>query len=73
MMIRIKEIRIFQEKVLGALKDIPELIEKYDIQMVTIAIPSLSRKITTNLRVSRIRSCESQHDAFYRRTCFREN
>ena len=45
MMIRIKEIRIFQEKkVLGALKDIPELIEKYDIQMVTIAIPSLSRK-----------------------------
>ena len=44
MMIQIKEIRIFQEKVLGALKDIPELIEKYDIQMVTIAIPSLSRK-----------------------------
>lgn len=32
------------KKVLGALKDIPELIEKYDIQMVTIAIPSLSRK-----------------------------
>ena len=31
-------------KVLGSLKDIPELIEKYDIQMVTIAIPSLSRK-----------------------------
>ncbi len=28
------------KKVLGALKDIPELIEKYDIQMVTIAIPS---------------------------------
>ncbi|MEJ4140327.1 nucleoside-diphosphate sugar epimerase/dehydratase [Enterococcus faecium] len=33
-----------EKKVLGALKDIPELIEKYDIQMVTIAIPSLSRK-----------------------------
>lgn len=32
------------KKVLGALKDIRELIEKYDIQMVTIAIPSLSRK-----------------------------
>lgn len=32
------------KKVLGALKDIPELIEKYDIQMVTIAILSLSRK-----------------------------
>ncbi|HGF7744831.1 TPA: polysaccharide biosynthesis protein [Enterococcus faecium] len=32
------------KKVLGALKDIPKLIEKYDIQMVTIAIPSLSRK-----------------------------
>ncbi|HAQ5461167.1 TPA: polysaccharide biosynthesis protein [Enterococcus faecium] len=32
------------KKVLGALKDIPELIEKYDIQMVTIAIPSLSKK-----------------------------
>lgn len=32
------------KKVLGALKDIPELIEKYDIQMVTIAIPYLSRK-----------------------------
>ncbi|EMF0411285.1 polysaccharide biosynthesis protein [Enterococcus faecium] len=32
------------KKVLGALKDIPELIEKYGIQMVTIAIPSLSRK-----------------------------
>ena len=32
------------KKVLGALKDIPELIEKYDIQMVTIDIPSLSRK-----------------------------
>ncbi|EGP5316230.1 polysaccharide biosynthesis protein [Enterococcus faecium] len=32
------------KKVLGALKDIPELIEKYDIQMLTIAIPSLSRK-----------------------------
>ncbi|HGF7569597.1 TPA: polysaccharide biosynthesis protein [Enterococcus hirae] len=32
------------KKVLDALKDIPELIEKYDIQMVTIAIPSLSRK-----------------------------
>ncbi len=32
------------KKVLGALKDIPELIEKYDIQMVTVAIPSLSRK-----------------------------
>ncbi|NTK03460.1 polysaccharide biosynthesis protein [Enterococcus faecium] len=32
------------KKVLGALKDIPELIEKYDIQIVTIAIPSLSRK-----------------------------
>ncbi|MBE9857959.1 polysaccharide biosynthesis protein [Enterococcus faecium] len=32
------------KKVLGTLKDIPELIEKYDIQMVTIAIPSLSRK-----------------------------
>lgn len=32
------------KKVLGALKDIPELIEKYDIQVVTIAIPSLSRK-----------------------------
>ncbi|MFS1181580.1 polysaccharide biosynthesis protein [Enterococcus lactis] len=32
------------KKVLGSLKDIPELIEKYDIQMVTIAIPSLSRK-----------------------------
>ena len=32
------------KKVLGALKDIPELIEKYDIQMVTIAIHSLSRK-----------------------------
>lgn len=32
------------KKILGALKDIPELIEKYDIQMVTIAIPSLSRK-----------------------------
>lgn len=32
------------KKVLGVLKDIPELIEKYDIQMVTIAIPSLSRK-----------------------------
>ncbi len=32
------------KKVLGAIKDIPELIEKYDIQMVTIAIPSLSRK-----------------------------
>lgn len=32
------------KKVLGALKDIPELIEKYDIQMITIAIPSLSRK-----------------------------
>ncbi|EHK9754913.1 TPA: polysaccharide biosynthesis protein [Enterococcus faecium] len=32
------------KKVLGALKDIPELIEKHDIQMVTIAIPSLSRK-----------------------------
>ncbi|EGP5534089.1 nucleoside-diphosphate sugar epimerase/dehydratase [Enterococcus faecium] len=32
------------KKVLGALKDIPVLIEKYDIQMVTIAIPSLSRK-----------------------------
>ncbi|HAQ4656712.1 TPA: polysaccharide biosynthesis protein [Enterococcus faecium] len=32
------------KKVLGALKDIPELIEKYEIQMVTIAIPSLSRK-----------------------------
>lgn len=32
------------KKVLGALKDIPELIEKYDIQMVTIAIPSLPRK-----------------------------
>lgn len=32
------------KKALGALKDIPELIEKYDIQMVTIAIPSLSRK-----------------------------
>ena len=32
------------KKVLGALKDISELIEKYDIQMVTIAIPSLSRK-----------------------------
>ncbi len=61
------------KKVLGALKDIPELIEKYDIQMVTIAIPSLSRKkITKNLRVNRIRSCESQHDAFYRRTCFRK-
>lgn len=32
------------KKVLGALKNIPELIEKYDIQMVTIAIPSLSKK-----------------------------
>ncbi|AII40335.1 MULTISPECIES: polysaccharide biosynthesis protein [Enterococcus] len=32
------------KKVLGSLKDIPELIKKYDIQMVTIAIPSLSRK-----------------------------
>ena len=32
------------KKVLGSLKDIPELMEKYDIQMVTIAIPSLSRK-----------------------------
>ncbi|MDT2376497.1 polysaccharide biosynthesis protein [Enterococcus faecium] len=32
------------KKVLGAIKDIPVLIEKYDIQMVTIAIPSLSRK-----------------------------
>lgn len=32
------------KKVLGSLKDIPELIEKYDIQIVTIAIPSLSRK-----------------------------
>ncbi|HGM5824327.1 TPA: polysaccharide biosynthesis protein [Enterococcus faecium] len=32
------------KKVLGSLKDIPELIEKYDIQMVTIPIPSLSRK-----------------------------
>lgn len=32
------------KKVLGSLKDIPELIEKCDIQMVTIAIPSLSRK-----------------------------
>ncbi|WP_445447243.1 polysaccharide biosynthesis protein [Enterococcus lactis] len=32
------------KKVLGSLKDIPELIEKYDIQMVTIAIPSLSKK-----------------------------
>ena len=35
---------ITRKKVLGSLKDIPELIEKYDIQMVTIAIPSLSRK-----------------------------
>lgn len=32
------------KKVLGKLKDLPELIQKYDIQMVTIAIPSLSRK-----------------------------
>jgi FlaA1/EpsC-like NDP-sugar epimerase len=32
------------KKVLGSTKDIPELIKKYDISMVTIAIPSLSRK-----------------------------
>lgn len=32
------------KKVLGSLKDIPEIIEKYDIQRVTIAIPSLTRK-----------------------------
>ncbi len=32
------------KKVLGMLNDLPELIQKYDIQMVTIAIPSLSRK-----------------------------
>ncbi|NTQ65426.1 polysaccharide biosynthesis protein [Enterococcus faecium] len=32
------------KKVLGTLKELPELIQKYDIQMVTIAIPSLPRK-----------------------------
>lgn len=32
------------KKVLGSIKDLPELVEKYEIAMVTIAIPSLSRK-----------------------------
>ena len=32
------------KKVLGMLKDLPELIQKYDVEMVTIAIPSLSRE-----------------------------
>ncbi len=44
MMIRINETRIFLEKVLGCITDLPDLIQKYEINMVTIAIPSLSRK-----------------------------
>lgn len=32
------------KKVLGSIKDLPELVEKYEIAMITIAIPSLSRK-----------------------------
>lgn len=32
------------KKVLGSIKDLPELVDKYEIAMVTIAIPSLSRK-----------------------------
>lgn len=31
-------------KVLGKFKDLPDIIDKYDIDMVTIAIPSLPRK-----------------------------
>ncbi|KFN92589.1 nucleoside-diphosphate sugar epimerase/dehydratase [Tetragenococcus muriaticus] len=31
-------------KVLGKIEDIPQLVEKYNVEMVTIAIPSLSRK-----------------------------
>ncbi|PCD96484.1 polysaccharide biosynthesis protein [Enterococcus gallinarum] len=32
------------KKVLGSIKDLPELVDKYEIAMITIAIPSLSRK-----------------------------
>ncbi|OTN75853.1 hypothetical protein A5886_000929 [Enterococcus sp. 8G7_MSG3316] len=32
------------KKVFGNISQLPELIEKYDIKMITIAIPSLSRK-----------------------------
>lgn len=32
------------KKVLGSIKDLSELVEKYEIAMITIAIPSLSRK-----------------------------
>ncbi len=32
------------KKVLGCITDLPDLIQKYEINMVTIAIPSLSRK-----------------------------
>lgn len=32
------------KKVLGTIQDLPELIKKYDIKMITIAIPSLSNK-----------------------------
>ncbi|MDT2719647.1 polysaccharide biosynthesis protein [Enterococcus gallinarum] len=32
------------KKVLGSIKDLPDLVKKYEIAMITIAIPSLSRK-----------------------------
>lgn len=37
------------KKVLGCISDLPELIQKYEIKMITIAIPSLSRKKLRNI------------------------
>lgn len=46
-------------RVLGKMKDLPELIKKYEIDMVTIAIPSLSnkkiRKIVDLLESSKVK------------------
>lgn len=47
------------KKVLGSLSDLPQLIKEYQIDMVTIAIPSLSRKklkeVVTQLGDSNVR------------------
>jgi FlaA1/EpsC-like NDP-sugar epimerase len=39
-----KSIYLSGKKVLGSTRDLPDLIEKYNIAMITIAIPSISRK-----------------------------
>jgi len=39
-----KNVYLSSVKVLGTIQDLPELVDKHNIDMVTIAIPSLSRK-----------------------------